>query len=374
MKSTGRYKTRHSLLDIPRKFSQSTVSVCNAVRCFAVKFFYPYSRDFTATVIPALEPFNYLPKWIFNLCAPFTTFTEPDTSQSKMKPPPFAYHDPTSIEEAVDLLQRFGDEAKVLAGGQSLMPLLNFRLSYPSALIDINRVADLSYIQQEDGQVRIGALTRQRAIEFSELVRSQLPLLHEATTLIGHLPIRTRGTIGGSLAHADPAAEYPAVTMVLDAELVIQGPSGQRVVSAEEFFVSYLTTALAPNEVLTEVRFFSFPPTSGWAFEEFARRQGDFAVVGVAAVIDTDGEQCRTARLAAAGVGPTPIRLRAAEYILEQEGVTDRGIQNAADKAAELVEPDSDIHASADFRRHLTQVLTRRAIKRAIQRGRKRKT
>ena len=172
-----------------------------------------------------------------------------------MKPPPFAYHDPTSIEEAVDLLQRYGNEAKVLAGGQSLMPLLNFRLSYPSALIDINRVANLSYIQQEDGQVRIGALTRQRAIEFSQLVRSQLPLLHEATTLVGHLPIRTRGTIGGSLAHADPAAEYPTVTMALDAELVIQGPSGQRVVSAGEFFVSYLTTALAPNEVLTEVRF-----------------------------------------------------------------------------------------------------------------------
>jgi len=290
-----------------------------------------------------------------------------------MKPPPFAYHDPTSIEEVVDLLQRYGNEAKVLAGGQSLMPLLNFRLSYPSALIDINRVADLSYIQQEDGQVRIGALTRQRAIEFSQLVRSQLPLLHEATTLVGHLPIRTRGTIGGSLAHADPAAEYPTVTMALDAELVIQGPSGQRVVSAEEFFVSYLTTALSPNEVITEVRFSSSLPTSGWAFEEFARRHGDFAVVGVAAVIDTDGVQCRTARLAAAGVGPTPIRLRAAEYILEQEGITDQDIQNTADKAAELVQPDSDIHASADFRRHLTQVLTRRAIERAIERDRKRK-
>jgi len=289
-----------------------------------------------------------------------------------MKPPPFDYYDPSSIEEALDLLQRYGDEAKVLAGGQSLMPLLNFRLTYPAALIDINRVADLSYIQQKDGQIRIGALTRQRTIEFSELVRSQLPLLYEATTLVGHLPIRTRGTIGGSLAHADPAAEYPTVAMTLDAELVIQGPSGQRVVSAEEFFVSYLSTTLAPNEVLTEVRFPSPPTTSGWAFEEFARRHGDFAVVGVAAVIDSDGEQCQTARLAAAGVGPTPIRLRATEQILEQEGVTEQGIQSAAAEAAELVEPDSDIHASADFRRHLTQVLTRRAVKRAIERGRER--
>ena len=304
--------------------------------------------------------------------APFTTFTEPDTSQREMKPPPFDYYDPTSVKETLDLLQRYGDEAKVLAGGQSLMPLLNFRLSYPSALIDINRVADLSYIQQKDGLIRIGALTRQRTIEFSELIRNQLPLLYDATTLVGHLPIRTRGTIGGSLAHADPAAEYPTVAMALNAELIIQGPNGTRVLSAEEFFVSYLTTALAPNEVLTEVRFSSSPATSGWAFEEFARRHGDFAVVGIAAVIDTDGEQCRTARLAAAGVGPTPIRLSAAEDILTQAGVTDQGIQNAADKAAELVEPDSDIHASADFRRHLTQVLTRRAVKRAIERGKER--
>ena len=290
-----------------------------------------------------------------------------------MKPPPFAYHAPAHLEDIFDLLERYGDDAKVLAGGQSLMPLLNFRLSYPSALIDINHVADLSYLQQEDGQIRIGALTRQRTIEFSELVRRRLPLLYEATTLVGHLPIRTRGTIGGSLAHADPAAEYPTVALVLDAELVLQGPSGQRHISAEEFFVSYLTTALAPNEVLTEIRFSPSPLTSGWAFEEFARRHGDFAVVGVAGVIDTDGEQCRAARLAAAGVGPTPIRLRAAEDILVQEGVTEQSIQRAAAKAAELVEPDSDIHASADFRRHLTQVLTRRAIKRAIERGQERR-
>ena len=290
-----------------------------------------------------------------------------------MKPPPFAYHAPAHLEDIFDLLERYGDDAKVLAGGQSLMPLLNFRLSYPSALIDINHVADLSYLQQEDGQIRIGALTRQRTIEFSELVRRRLPLLYEATTLVGHLPIRTRGTIGGSLAHADPAAEYPTVALVLDAELVLQGPSGQRRISAEEFFVSYLTTALAPNEVLTEIRFSPSPLTSGWAFEEFARRHGDFAVVGVAGVIDTDGEQCRAARLAAAGVGPTPIRLRAAEDILVQEGVTEQSIQRAAAKAAELVEPDSDIHASADFRRHLTQVLTRRAIKRALERGQERR-
>ena len=290
-----------------------------------------------------------------------------------MKPPPFAYHAPTQLDEALALLERYGDDAKVLAGGQSLMPLLNFRLSYPSALIDINHVAELSYLRQENGQVCIGALTRQRAIEFSELVRRQLPLLYEATMLVGHLPIRTRGTIGGSLAHADPAAEYPAVALVLGADLVLQSPEGQRRVSAEEFFVSYLTTALAPNEVVTEIRFSPTPPTSGWAFEEVARRHGDFALAGVAGVIDADGEQCRTARLAAAGVGPTPIRLRAAEDILVQEGMTEQSIQRAAAKAAELVEPDSDIHASADFRRHLTEVLTRRAIQRALERDQERR-
>ncbi len=286
-----------------------------------------------------------------------------------MKPPPFAYHAPTRLDEALALLERYGDDAKVLAGGQSLMPLLNFRLSAPAALVDINRVAELSSLRQENGQVRIGALTRQRTIEFSELVRRQLPLLHEATTLVGHLPIRTRGTIGGSLAHADPAAEYPAVALVFEAELVLQGPRGRRIVSAEEFFVSYLTTCLAPNEIVTEIRFSPAPPTSGWAFEEVARRHGDFALVGVAGVMDTEGEQCRTARLAAAGVGPTPMRLRAAEDILVQEGVTEHSTQRAAAAAAARVEPESDIHASADFRRHLTQVLTRRAIQRACERS-----
>ena len=289
-----------------------------------------------------------------------------------MKPPPFAYHDPTSVAEAVDLLQRYGGDAKVLAGGQSLMPLLNFRLSYPAALVDINRITALSYIQHEAGQLRVGALTRQRTLEFSALVREHLPLLYEATTLVGHLPIRTRGTLGGSLAHADPAAEYPAAATALEAELVVQGSKGQRILRPEEFFVSYLTTALAPDEVLVEVRFPTPPPTSGWAFAEFARRHGDFALVGIAALLDSEGERCRRARLATAGVGPTPLRLRAAEQILEQGGLTEQSIEAAAVRAAELVEPDSDLHASAEFRRHLTRVLTRRALRRARARSQER--
>ena len=289
-----------------------------------------------------------------------------------MKPPPFTYHDPTTIEEALDLLQHYGGEAKVLAGGQSLMPLLNFRLSAPTALVDINRITALSYVQPEAGQLRIGALTRQRTLEFSPLVREHLPLLYEATTLVGHLPIRTRGTLGGSLAHADPAAEYPAVATALEAELVVQGPKGQRILRPEEFFVGYLTTALAFDEVLVEIRFPTPPPTSGWAFVEFARRHGDFALVGIAALLDSEGERCQHARLATAGVGPTPLRLRAAEQILEHDGVTEQSIEAAAVRAAELVEPQSDLHASTEFRRHLTQVLTRRALRQARARSQER--
>lgn len=286
-----------------------------------------------------------------------------------MKPPLFDYHDPESLEEALDLLGRYGGEAKILAGGQSLMPLLNFRLSRPAALVDINRIRPLAYIREEDGQLRLGAMTRQRAIEFSPLVRERLPLLAEATALVGHLPIRTRGTIGGSLAHADPSAEYPAVATALDAEMVIRARGRERILRPGEFFQTYLTTGLAPDEMLVEVRLPAAPPASGWAFEEFSRRHGDFAIVGIAAQLVADGGRCRAARLAAAGAGPKPVRLRAAEEILERDGLNERSIEAAARRAAELVEPDADIHASREYRRHLTRVLTRRAISRAVARS-----
>ncbi|HEV8306709.1 MAG TPA: xanthine dehydrogenase family protein subunit M [Methylomirabilota bacterium] len=286
-----------------------------------------------------------------------------------MKPPPFEYHAPRSLEEALTLLQGYGEEAKLLAGGQSLVPLLNFRLARPAALVDLNRIPSLAGIREEDGRLRIGAMTRQRTLEFAPLVRDRLPLLQEATTLVGHLPIRTRGTIGGSLAHADPAAEYPAVVAVLDGELVVRGPAGERILRPAEFFVSYLTTALRPDEVLVEVRLPMAPAGSGSAFEEFSRRAGDFAIVAIAALVQADGDRCHLARLAAAGAGPTPIRLQAAEEILERDGLSDRTLQAAAERAAELVEPESDIHASAAYRRQLTRVLTRRALLRARARS-----
>ena len=283
-----------------------------------------------------------------------------------MKPPRFEYHAAHSVDEAVALLGRYGGDAKVLAGGQSLMPMLNFRLARPAALVDVNRIAALAYIREDDGTVAFGAMTRQRTIEFSPVVAARLPLLREATRWVGHLPIRSRGTIGGSIAHADPSAEYPAVLTALDGEVVVQGPRGRRTVKAGGLFETYLTTTLAADELVVEVRLPAMPAGAGYAFEEFARRHGDFAIVGIAAMVVREGARCAVARLATAGAGPVPVRLRAAEEILERDGLGDAAVAAAGARAAELVEPDADLHASAEYRRHLTGVLTVRALKRAI--------
>jgi CO/xanthine dehydrogenase FAD-binding subunit len=283
-----------------------------------------------------------------------------------MKPAKFDYHAPASVDEALTLLTRYGGDAKVLAGGQSLVPLLNFRLSRPAALVDLNRIPALAYIRAHDGEVRLGAMTRQRTIEFSPMIAERVPLLTEATHWVGHLPIRSRGTIGGSLAHADPSAEYPTVLVALGGSVVARGPRGERVLGAGELFQSYLATSLEADEILVEVRLPAMPAGAGYAFEELARRHGDFALVGIAAVITRAGARCTMARLATAGTGPVPLRLRAAEEILERDGLGDAAIEAAARRATELVNPDADLHASADYRRHLTGVLTGRAIKRAL--------
>jgi carbon-monoxide dehydrogenase medium subunit len=285
-----------------------------------------------------------------------------------MKPPKFEYHAPSTLDEAIALLVRYNGDAKLLAGGQSLVPLLNFRLARPAALIDLNRIPALAYIREHDGHVRLGAMTRQRAIEFSPMVARRLPLLREATRWVGHLPIRSRGTIGGSIAHADPSAEYPAVLTALDGEVVARGPKGERTLSSGALFETYLTTTLAPDEILTEVRLPAMPDGAGWAFEELARRHGDFAIVGIAAAVWRSGGRVR-ARLATAGAGGTPRRLRAAEEIVERDGLGAAAIEAAGRRASELVEPDADIHASADYRRHLAGVLTERALTRAAERA-----
>jgi CO/xanthine dehydrogenase FAD-binding subunit len=285
-----------------------------------------------------------------------------------VKPARFDYHQPATIDEAIAQLARYGGEAKLLAGGQSLMPLMNFRLARPAALIDLNAIAALAYIREDDGHIMFGAMTRQRTIEFSPIVRRRLPLLAEATALVGHLPIRTRGTIGGSLAHADPSAEYPAILTALDGTVVARGPRGERTLRAAELFESYLTTSLRPDELLVEVRLPAMPEGAGFAFEEFSRRHGDFALVGIAAMLVAQGERCTSARLVTAGAGPVPTRLREAEEILERDGYSAAAIEAAARRAAELVEPDTDIHASAAYRRNLTRVLTGRALRRAVAR------
>ncbi len=282
-----------------------------------------------------------------------------------MKPPPFEYHDPKTVDETLAILGRYGGEARLLAGGQSLMALLNFRLASPAALVDLNPVPELSYIREEGGQLRFGAMTRQRQIEFSPLVASRLPLMIEATRMVGHLPTRTRGTIGGSIAHADPAAEYPALVTALDGEMVLRSASGTRVVKPADFFKGFFTTAIAPGEMLVEVRIPVTPAHSGWAFEEFSRRHGDFAIVEIVTMLTVDNGRCTRARVAASGVGGAPVRLRPVEEILERDGVGERAIGEASARAAELVDPTSDLHASADYRRHLTRVLTRRALTRA---------
>ena len=287
-----------------------------------------------------------------------------------MKPAPFDYADPRSLDEARALLARHGEDAKILAGGQSLMPMLNFRLTRPAALIDVNRIAPLAYVREDNGTVALGAMTRQRTIEFSPIVARRLPLLAAATRWVGHLPIRSRGTIGGSIAHADPSAEYPAVFTALDGTVVAQSPRGRRTLKAGELFETYLTTRLTADELLVEVRLPAMPAGCGYAFEEFARRHGDFAIVGIAAMIVRAGPRCTMARLATAGAGPVPTRLREAEAILERDGLGDAAIAAAAARAAELVTPDGDVHATAAYRRHLTGILTARALRRAVERAR----
>lgn len=263
------------------------------------------------------------------------------------------------------MLQQYKGEARLLAGGQSLLPMMNFRLITPAALIDLNRVPNVDYISFDNALLRVGAMTRHRALEFSPIVAQRLPLLAEAIRLVAHLPIRSRGTIGGSLALADPAAELPMLLQVLEGEVVALGPNGARVIQAGDLFEGIMTTNLAADEVLSEVRLPTLSPHAGFAIEEYARRRGDFAIAAVTVVIERAGAQCRKARLATAGVGPMSIRLTAAEAVLEGSRLEDEAIDEAAAKAADQVSPQTDLHATADYRRHLTGILTARALRRA---------
>lgn len=286
-----------------------------------------------------------------------------------MKPPVFRYVAARSVKEALDQLGRSDGEGKVLAGGQSLTPMLNFRLAHPSLLVDINRVPGLDEIQKDDGGLVIGALVRHRAIETSAIVRERLPILTAAAEQIGHLAIRNRGTFGGSLAHADPAAEWPMLALLLDAELRTARPSGTRKIAAKDFFVSVMTTALDADEILTDVRLPGTAAHTGWGFEELSRRHGDFAIAAVAALVTLDKGVCKEARISLGGVAGTPVRATAAEAALRGQRLDEGVLRQAADRAKEAADPSSDVHGSADYRRHLVTVLARRALTRAAERA-----
>jgi carbon-monoxide dehydrogenase medium subunit len=287
-----------------------------------------------------------------------------------MKPPPFTYHDPADVKTALDLLARLPN-AKVLAGGQSLMPLLNMRLAAPEHVVDLNRIDALAYVREANSVLQLGAMTRQRDVEQSALVRERCPLLSEAVGHIGHFQTRNRGTIGGSLAHLDPAAELTAVASALDAVVHAESARGRRDIPFAAFPAGYLTSCLAADELLTGVSFPGWPAGSGHAFVEYARRHGDFAIVGVATqlALARDGTVARVA-LALTGVGAAPVRATAAEQRLVGAIPDDAAIADAATAAARGIDPPSDLHASRAYRVRLAEVLTRRAL--VLARGRAR--
>ena|SRR5579859_99469 len=284
-----------------------------------------------------------------------------------MKPPRFRYCVPNMLDEALALLDQYGEDTKVLAGGQSLIPLLNMRLAGPAYILDINHISELNYIEAEDGYLAIGAIVRQRQVERASQAKEQHPLLLEAIQHIGHMQIRNRGTVVGSIAHADPAAELPALLTCLDGEVVAQSVHGERVMKAEDFFTGYLSTALHQSEMLTEVRFPWIPPKSGWAFMEFARRSGDYALVGTSAVItpDLDG-RCMSAHISYLGIAGSPIRAREVENILVGSMLDEQTLEQAAEIARSFVSNDmEDVHATVDYRRALTAEITKRVLQTA---------
>lgn len=278
-----------------------------------------------------------------------------------MKPPPFSYHDPATVADAVGLLSRL-ENAKVLAGGQSLMPMLNMRYVLPDHVVDINRITDMSYIREDGDALEIGGLTRQRDLEFSDLVKARCPLLHEAILHVGHRQTRNRGTVGGSLSHLDPSAEIPAVCAAQDAVIRVAGPNGEREIRFAEFPVAYMTPALGEDEILTGVRLPLWPAGHGAAFVEFSRRHGDFAIVAAAALVTlSSGGTLDRVSVTVSGVGPAPVRMNGVEDALAGATPSEETFRAAAE-ACRGIDALEDVHASSSYRQHLAAVLTRRAL------------
>jgi len=290
-----------------------------------------------------------------------------------MKPAPFTYIAPTSLEEALAALDQHGYDAKLLAGGQSLIPVMNFRLAQPAVIVDLNGVSELGHLQRnEAGGLRLGAMVRQRMLELDETIAALAPLLHEAMPHVAHPQIRNRGTLGGSLAHADPAGELPVITVALEARFCLRRLGGERWVSAEDFYQGLFMTALEPEEILVEVAIPPLPAQTGYAFLEVARRHGDYAQAGVAALVTVDGEGvCRQARLVYLNLGEIPrVAYRAAALLIDQPLSAELIAEAASQAAQEEIDPTADIHATVAYKRHLAEVLGRRALQQAAQRAR----
>lgn len=288
-----------------------------------------------------------------------------------MKPAPFEYAAPETLEEAVSLLEENEGDAKVLSGGQSLMPLLNMRLARPEVLVDLARIPDLDYVRDDNGTLVVGAMTRQRAVELDPMVREKHPLVYEATLHVAHPQNRNQGTFGGSLAHADPSAEYPAIAVALGAEFKAVGPDGERTIDADDLFVTYLTTDLEASEILTEVRIPALPAGAAWSFQEVARRHGDYALAGAATyfTMGSDGK-CADARIVLFGVGGTPVRASKGEQALIGQAPS-AALFESVRKAVldDVEEPQTDVHASAEQRRSIAAVMTQRGLVDAAQRA-----
>lgn len=288
-----------------------------------------------------------------------------------MKPAPFDYHAPDSLEQALDLMHQHAGEAKILAGGQSLVPAMNFRVVQPSVLIDLNRVGELSYIREEGNVIRVGSMARERHLEFDSSIAKHTPLLYEAVPFIAHPQIRNRGTIGGSIVNADPAAELPVLMVALSARLKARNASSERLIDAQDFFIGMFTTALEPDEILVEIELPFASPRTGWSFMEVAPRVGDYAMMGVAALVTLDESgKCKQAKLVYLNAGEGPTEAKKAAKLLEGEGLDDKLIESAAELASEKeINPFGNIHTSPEFQRHLANVLTKKALKQAMQRA-----
>ena len=283
-----------------------------------------------------------------------------------MKPAPFEYFAPTSLDEAVTLLGAYGEDAKVIAGGQSLIPLMNMRLATPKYLIDINRIQGLDQVREVDGHLEIGALNRHSMIASSQLIQETCPLLAEVVNHVAHRQVRYRGTFGGSVAHADPAAEFPTVVTALDGEIKLVGPDGARWIKPEEFFMGYLMTTIEPDEILTEIRVPVTPVGSGFSVYEFARKQNYFAIAGAVCLLSAEGDRVKQVALGLLGVSPAPVKPREAEDLLRGNVLSDKRVEEVAKSVMESVEPDSDLHASEDYRREMAGVVTKRALRDAF--------